>query len=83
MTADIEIPASGLVDTRVAAQLAGVAPVTIRQWKNRGHLDIARDTDGMPLLSNQGRHLFEVMAVIDAEYKLRQKARRAPINYAA
>jgi uncharacterized protein YjcR len=79
---DIDIPPSGLVNAALAGQIAGVKPGTIRQWKRRGHLDTARDVDGRELLGNDGHVLFEVMAVIEAEYKLRERARRPTVSYA-
>jgi predicted site-specific integrase-resolvase len=79
---DVEVPPSGLVNAALAAQIAGVKPGTIRQWRRRGHLDVARDVDGRELLSNEGHVLFEVLAVIEAEYKLRERARRQAISYA-
>lgn len=80
---DIEIPASGLVNAHLAARMVGVTVSAIRVWKNRGHLDVARDTDGVELRDEQGRQLFDYMAVIEAEYKLRKRARREPVRYAA
>lgn len=79
---DIELPASGLVHADLAAEIAGVKPGTIRQWKNRGHLETAKDVDGVELRDNQGRQLFEVLDVIEVEYKLRDRARRRAVSYA-
>ena len=76
-SSDIEIPPSGLVDAELASRIAGVKPGTIRVWKNRGHLDYARDIDGQPFRDREGRLLFEADDVIEVEYKLRQRARRA------
>ena len=73
---EITIPPSGLVTADVAARVAGVTPGTIRAWKSRGHLDLARDLDGTPLLDSSGRQLFEILDVINVEYKLRDRARR-------
>lgn len=42
-----------LLDTDRAAEYAGVAPVTIRQWKHRGLLDPAIPGDG-----RRTRHLY-------------------------
>lgn len=44
----------GLLSTPEAARLVGVAPVTIRQWRKRGHL-VAQGLDerGNPLHSPQ------------------------------
>lgn len=81
--ADIEIPPSGLVHTNLAAQIAGVAPGTIRAWKNRGHLKPAVDIDGQLFRDKQGRQLYDYMDVINTEFRLRPRARRAPVNYAA
>lgn len=81
MGADIEIPPSGLVDAHLAAQLAGVKVGTIRQWKNRGHLLVARDVDGQEFRDEQGRQLFDYMDVINAEYRLREHARRQIVPY--
>lgn len=81
--ADLELPASGLVNTDLAAQVAGVKPGTIRQWKLRGHLDVARDIDGQEFRDALGRHLFEVADVIEAEYRLRTRARRSTFGRAA
>lgn len=80
---DIEIPPSGLVSAELAAQIAGVSVSAIRVWKNRGHLDIARDTDGVPFRDEQGRQVFDYMDVIKAEFKTRKAARRRPVSYAA
>ena len=80
---DLEIPASGLVNTDLAAQIAGVKPGTIRQWKNRGHLEVATDTDGREFRDPHNRPLFNFMDVIEVEYKLRERARRGPVNYVA
>ncbi len=80
---DIEIPPSGLIDANLAAKIAGVKVGTIRQWKNRGHLDYASDTDGYPFRDTQGRLLFDFMDVINVEYKLRERARRDPMRFAA
>jgi hypothetical protein len=80
---DIEIPPSGLVDVNLAARIVGVKPGTIRQWKNRGHIHIARDTDGTPFVDSQGRQVFDVVEVIEAEYKLRERARRSPLRFQA
>lgn len=74
---DIEIPPSGLVPATLAAQVAGVKPGTIRQWRNRGHLDYARDIDGREFRDAEGHLLFDVIDVINAEYKTRERARRA------
>lgn len=82
MRADIEIPASGLINAELAARVAGVEPITIYQWKKRGHLAPATDIDGRPHLDNQGHMLFEVIDVIDAEYKTRKRARRTAPTYA-
>jgi hypothetical protein len=79
---DIEIPPSGLINADLAALIAGVKVTTIRVWKNRGRLDIARDTDGRPFRDNQGRQLFNYMDVIEAEYETRERARRR-MPYAA
>jgi hypothetical protein len=79
---DIEIPASGLVTAATAAKIVGVKPITIRVWKNRQHLDVARDTDGTPLLDNRGRQLFELLDVINTEFRLREHARRPVPPYA-
>lgn len=79
---DIEIPPSGLVNTDLAAQIAGVKPGTIRQWKNRGHLKVAVDTDGREFRDPKGRPLFDYLDVIEAEYKLRERARRPALSYA-
>lgn len=83
MKADVEIPPSGLVTAELAAEIAGVSVSAIRVWKHRGRLDIARDTDGRPFLNEQGRQLFDFMAVIDAEYRSREKAGRGPLRCAA
>ncbi|TYK45181.1 hypothetical protein [Actinomadura decatromicini] len=80
---DIEIPSSGLVNSDLAAQIAGVKPGTIRQWKNRGHLKVAKDTDGTEFRDPKGRPLFDFRDVIEVEYKLRERARRGPVSYAA
>lgn len=80
---DLEIPTSGLVDTALAARIAGVKPVTIRQWKNRGHLDVARDIDGREFRDAHGRHLFEVSDVIEVEFRLRVRGRRCLSSRAA
>jgi hypothetical protein len=81
--ADIEIPSSGLVTAELAAEIAGVTVSAIRVWKHRGRLDIARDIDGRPFRNEQGRQLFDFMAVIDAEYKTRAKTKRGPLRCAA
>lgn len=80
---DIELPPSGLVDTNLAAQIAGVQPGTIRQWKNRGHLNVATDAEGQEFRTPTGRPLFHYLDVIEVEYKLRERARRNPGSYAA
>jgi DNA-binding transcriptional MerR regulator len=44
----------GYLSTREAARLAGVAPVTIRQWRNRGWLAVqGLDERGYPLHSRE------------------------------
>ena len=80
---EVEIPQSGLVNTSLAARLVGVKPGTIRQWKNRGHLAVATDTDGAEFRDQSGRPLFDFRDVIEVEYKLRERARRNPVTYAA
>lgn len=80
---DIEIPLSGLIDASLAAKVAGVKVGTIRQWKNRGHLRYACDTDGYAFRDAQGHLLFDFMDVINVEYKLRERARREPLRFAA
>lgn len=79
---DIEIPPSGLVNTALAAQIAGVKPGTIRQWKNRGHLQVATEADGSEFRDPAGRPLFHYLDVIEVEYQLRERARRPDLRYA-
>lgn len=80
---DLEIPASGLVNVELAAEIAGVKPGTIRVWKTRGHLATAKDVDGQELRDDRGRYLFNYLDVINAEYKLRDHAHRKIVPYLA
>jgi hypothetical protein len=80
---EIEIPPSGLVDTALAAAIAGVDTTVIRMWRYRGHLPVAKDTDGTEFRDPKGKPLYDYMAVIDAEFKTRKAARRQPASYAA
>lgn len=80
---EIEIPPSGLVDTALAAALAGVEPTVIRMWRYRGHLPVAKDTDGTEFRDPKGNPLYDYMDVINAEFKTRKAARRRPVSYAA
>jgi DNA-binding transcriptional MerR regulator len=57
--------ADGLLTTPEAARLVGVQPVTIRQWRNRGHL-VAQGLD------ERGRPLHTREAVRAAEQRVRQ-----------
>lgn len=55
----------GLLSTAEAARLVGVQPVTIRQWRNRGHL-VAQGLD------ERDRPLHTREAVRAAEAKVRR-----------
>jgi hypothetical protein len=61
------IPAhpSGLLTTAEAAKLIGVEPVTIRQWRYRGHLAVQG-------LDERGRPLHTAAAVQAAEELVRE-----------
>jgi len=61
--------ADGLVDVFQAAELCGVKPGTVRQWVHRGHLAKAG-------LDEEGRSLFDPVALQKAEYATRERARR-------
>lgn len=60
----------GLLTTAEAAQLAGVAPVTIRQWRNRGWL-------APQGLDERNRPLHTREAVRAAEKRVRQNGLKA------
>jgi hypothetical protein len=79
---DIEIPPSGLVNTTLAAALVGVTPTVIRMWRYRDHLKVAQDPEGNEIRDARGRPLYDYMDVINAEYELRDRARRDPVRYA-
>lgn len=65
-----------LLTVAEAAQHCGVKPVTIRQWRHRGHLPIATDEHGNKLHDHRGRPLFRLLDVARAEFKTRVAARR-------
>lgn len=58
--------ADGFLTTPEAARLAGVAPVTIRQWRKRGHL-VAQGLD------ERGRPLHTREAVRAAEMRVHER----------
>jgi transposase-like protein len=60
----------GLLTTAEAARLVGVQPVTIRQWRNRGHL-VAQGLD------EQNRPLHTREAVRAAEKRVRENGLQA------
>ena len=60
----------GFLTTRDAARLAGVSPVTIRQWRSRGWLD----RQG---LDERGYPLHTPAAVRAAELKVRENGLEA------
>ncbi len=65
-----------LLTVAEAAEHCRVKPVTIRQWRHRGHLPVAKDTDGNEIRDEQGRPRFWLLDVARAEYKTRAAARR-------
>lgn len=65
-----------LLTVAEAAEHCGVKPVTIRQWRYRGHLPIATDERGKELRDGRGRPLFRLLDVARAEFKTREAARR-------
>lgn len=60
----------GLLTTAEAAKLVGVQPVTIRQWRNRGHLAAQG-------LDERNRPLHTREAVRAAERKVRENGLQA------
>jgi DNA-binding transcriptional MerR regulator len=68
---------TNLLTARQAADLAGVQPVTIRQWAHRGLLPIARNKDGVEQRNGRGQPLYWRLDVAKAEFKTRKRARRA------
>lgn len=65
-----------LLSTRDAATVAGVAPVTIRQWRHLGRIAPA-DTDG------RGHPLYELTDVVAAEIATRGRGRPRHTDVAA
>lgn len=58
-----------LINTGEAAELAGVSPPAISQWKRRGHLAPAG-------IDHRGRPLYRWIDVARAEHRTRHAARR-------
>lgn len=61
--------ADGLIDGKQAAELCGVKETTIWGWVNRGHLTKAG-------IAEDGRSLYDPVAVARAELATRKHARR-------
>lgn len=72
----MELDFDALLTVAEAAQHCRVKPVTVRLWKHRGHLDVARDVNGEEIRDDRGRPLFRLLDVARAEYKTREAARR-------
>lgn len=66
-----------LLNTRQAADLAEVEPVTIRQWVYRGLLSIAKNKAGEELRNLRNQPLYWRLDVAKAEFRTRKRARRA------
>ena len=65
----------GLVTRAQAAALCGVGPDTISMWVRRGHLKVAKREGRTPL--------YDPIELAKAEYKTRERARRAIFPTAA
>lgn len=59
-----------------AAGHAGVTEATVRSWAYRGHLPVARNTEGREIRDGHGRPRFWPLDVARAEARTRQRARR-------
>lgn len=59
-----------------AAGHAGVTEATVRSWAHRGHLPVARNTEGQEIRDEHGRPRFHPLDVARAEARTRDRARR-------
>ena len=70
----------GLIDVEQAAELCGVAPVTIRAWTQRGYGPKGARRK-MPVAKREGRCiLLDPVEVAKAEHATRKAARRDTIR---
>jgi excisionase family DNA binding protein len=67
--ADLTVRPDGLITTDQAAQLCGVASVTVRQWIRRGHLPSVR--------RERGKILLNLIEVARTEQTMRARNHRA------
>ena len=71
---DLDINA--LLTAKEAAGYAGVSIAVICKWRERGHLPVARDAEGMEIRDERGRPRYRLLDVAKAENATRQRAER-------
>jgi excisionase family DNA binding protein len=59
-----------------AARRAKVSEATVRSWAHRGHLPVAKNSDGEEIRDVHGRPRFWPLDVARAEFRTRERARR-------
>lgn len=67
---------NALLTAKQAAQYAGVTVAAICNWRNRGHLPVARDEHGAEIRDKQGRPRYRLLDVAKAENATKQRGER-------
>ena len=71
MTADPgELDVMALLTAKQAALKCGVSVDLICKWRDRGHLPVAVDDDGRPILDARGKNMYRLLDVAKADAKM-------------
>jgi hypothetical protein len=66
-----------LLSASEAAAYAGVSVSAIGNWRDRGHLPVAKDEHGQEIRDRRGRPRYRLLDVAKAEHATSKLARRA------